>query len=414
MKQRIYDIALFSFPILLRLISPFHKKAKLMIEGRLNWEKDLLDFTTAGKRIWIHCASLGEFEQGRPLIELIKRQYPKNKIVVTFFSSSGFEVMKSYKDADYIGYLPFDSKKNAQRFIEVLKPSIAIFIKYEFWHHYLSELKKKGIPVFSVSALFRKEQQFFKKNGGFSRRMLFCFNHFFVQNNVSAQLLKKLGFDNVTISGDTRFDRVKEICSNPERNEIAEIFKGNEKVLVIGSSWPADMDVLLPFINDLDNPIKVIIAPHEIGVDKINKLVKGINVNYQLYSNPNRKKLVNAKVLIVDNIGLLSSLYQYGDIAYVGGSFGDGLHNILEAATFGLPLIFGKAKGNNKYQEAIDLLKLGGAFEVSNAQELGIILKRLILDETYHNKVSKLSSGYVTDNVGATETIINSLNKYLD
>ncbi len=414
MKQRLYDIALFSLPILLRLISPFHNKAKLMIDGRLNWKKDLKDLSISRKRVWFHCASLGEFEQGRPLIEQIKKRYPNYEIVITFFSPSGFEVRKSYEEAAYIGYLPFDSKKNARKFIELLQPSIAIFVKYEFWFYYLSELKKQNIPTFSVSTIFRQEQQFFKKNDEFSRKMLFCFDHFFVQNDVSAQLLKKIGLDNVTISGDTRFDRVKEICSNPEKNEIAEIFKGNEKVLVIGSSWPSDIKLLLPYINDPNNSIKFIIAPHEIDKDKINNLIKGITVNYQLYSKVDIRELESLRVLIIDNIGMLSSLYQYGDFAFIGGSFGQGLHNILEPATFGMPIIFGKAKSNNKFQETVDLLNLDGAFEVSNTQELNIILKRFILDRVYLNKVSKQSSDYVIDNVGATETIVKFLNKYLD
>ena len=385
-----------------------------MIEGRKYWEDDLKKTSSNSPKIWFHCASLGEFEQGRPLMEQIKKVYPHHGIFITFFSPSGYEVRKNYEAADYIGYLPFDNKKNAKKFIELLKPSMAIFIKYEFWHYYLSELKKNQIPTFSVSAIFRKEQQFFKRNGNFFRSMLMGFNHFFVQNETSEELLKSHGFHNVSVSGDTRFDRVLEICSNPKNIKIAELFKGRDKVMVIGSSWPEDIEVLLPYINDPKNPIKYIIAPHEIGKGKINKLTKGISVDYQLYSEADPSIINSTKVLVIDNIGLLSSLYQYGDIAYIGGAFGEGLHNILEAATFGLPIIFGKGKDNHKYQEAVDLVRLGGAFEVSDSRELKKIVNGLLEDEMKLENTSKISSDYVINNAGATKKIMDVLSKYLD
>ncbi|MCK5700267.1 MAG: 3-deoxy-D-manno-octulosonic acid transferase, partial [Cyclobacteriaceae bacterium] len=248
----------------------------------------------------------------------------------------------------------------------------------------------------------------------FFRNMLMGFDHFFVQNETSKQLLNTYGFDNVSVSGDTRFDRVKEICSKPDTIEIAALFKGSDKVMVIGSSWPNDIELLLPYINDKKNPIKYIVAPHEIGKEKINKLTKGITVKYQLYSEADPGTILSAKVLVIDNIGMLSSLYQYGEIAYIGGAFGEGLHNILEAATFGLPIIFGRGKDNNKYQEAVDLLKLGGAFEVSNSRELEIIVNGLLEDEMKLENASTISSDYVKNNAGATENIMDFLNNYLN
>lgn len=385
-----------------------------MMEGRKDWENELKKNTFTGPIIWIHCASLGEFEQGRPLIEQIKKDYPKYGIFITFFSSSGYEVRKEYNLADYICYLPFDSRNNAKKFIEILNPSIAVFIKYEFWYYYLLELKKNQIPTFSISTIFRPEQQFFKKNGQFFREMLSCFDHFFVQNEVSKELLNEQGFNHVTVSGDTRFDRVKEICSNPKKIEIANQFKGKDKVMVIGSSWPEDIEVLLPVINDSGYKVKFIIAPHEIGKEKIKSLTKDIVIDYQLYSEADPATINSAKVLVIDNIGLLSSLYQYGEIAYIGGAFGEGLHNILEAATFGMPIIFGRGKDNSKYQEAVDLVRLGGAFEVSDSREVKRIIDGLLDDRGKLESTSKICSDYVNNNSGATKMIMDYLNEYLD
>lgn len=412
LKRIVYDIALFLFPIALRIIGPFHSKARLMIEGRSNWEDKLKKNALAGPKVWFHCASLGEFEQGRPLIEQIKKDHPDYGIFITFFSPSGYEVRKNYGLADYICYLPLDSKRVSKKFVELLNPSMAIFVKYEFWYYYLFELKSRHIPVFSISAIFRPEQQFFKKNGQFFRKMLSCFDHFFVQNEVSEKLLRAQGFNNVSVSGDTRFDRVKEICRNPNEVELAKRFKGQDKVMVIGSSWPEDIEVLLPIINNSEQNLKFIIAPHEIEINKIKKLCKSITSDFQLFSQASIDTVHLSKVLIVDNIGMLSSLYQYGEIAYIGGSFGEGLHNILEAATFGMPIIFGKGKDNIKYQEAIDLVKQEGAFEVSDSNELNRILEELLMDNKNLGKAAKICSDYVNDNAGATKKIMDHLNEY--
>jgi len=289
---------------------------------------------------------------------------------------------------------------------------LAIFIKYEFWYNYLIELKNNNVPTLLVSGIFRPDQQFFKKGRSFFKEMLNCFDHFFVQNETSRNLLSSIGLENVTVSGDTRFDRVKEICSNPRDIPLAEKFSGKEIVMVIGSSWPEDMEVLLPLINS-EIQLKFIIAPHEIEKEKIQRLIDGIRCNFQLYSNANGDTISSAKALIIDNIGLLSSLYHYGKIAYIGGAFGEGLHNILEAATFGMPIFFGKGKDNHKYQEATDLLALGAAFEVSNSTETMNLVKDLIEDPKKLYSLGVVSSDYVHKNAGATEIITHHIDKYL-
>lgn len=385
-----------------------------MIDGRMNWENELKKNISDAPKVWIHCASLGEFEQGRPLIERIKKHHPTHKIFITFFSPSGYEIRKNYAEADYISYLPFDNREDASTFIELLNPSMAIFIKYEFWYYYLTELKSKQIPVFSVSASFRVEQQFFKKSGSFFRKMLSCFDHFFVQNDTSKQLLVGQGINSVTVSGDTRFDRVKEICSRPRKIETAQRFKGNDKVMVVGSSWPEDIEVLLPIINDPEQKLKFIIAPHEVEKSKIKKICDSITVDFQLFSQADIASIHQSKLLIIDNIGMLSSLYQYGEIAYIGGAFGEGLHNILEAATFGMPIVFGKGTKNVKFQEAVDLVKQGGAFEVSDADELKQTIHGLLSDSNSLDKAAKICSDYVQDHAGATEKVMDYINKYFD
>lgn len=409
----LYNFAVSAFPAILRSISPFHRKARLMTEGRKGWQAKVRSSVLHGRVIWFHCASLGEFEQGRPIIEALKEQYKNVSIVVTFFSSSGYEIRKDYQLAELVLYLPFDSRRNAKTFVELINPHIAIFIKYEFWHNYLSELKQRQIPTFLVSGIFRHDQKFFKGGWPFFRNMLMNFDHFFVQNNDSKNLLNSIGLQNVTATGDTRFDRVKEICSRPMQIEIAKQFTEGSMSMVIGSSWPEDMEVLFPLINSSRYPIKFIIAPHEIERHKIRRLIQKLECPCQLYSESNIEDIREAKVLVIDNIGMLSSLYQYGDIAYIGGAFGDGLHNILEGATFGMPIIFGKGKDNHKYQEAVDLVSLGGAFEVENSSDVLNVVESLIGDELKLRKASETTSGYVNDNSGATEAFMNYIQKYL-
>ncbi len=403
---------MFFYPVLLRVVSPFHKKAKLMVKGRKGWEAKLTSLPKDGKRVWFHCASLGEFEQGRPLMENIKRKYPNHGIFITFFSSSGYEVQKDYASADLVGYLPFDGRRISKRFVELLNPDVAIFIKYEFWYYYLKTLKENNIPTFSVSAIFRPEQHFFKRGDRFFKSMLACFDHFFVQNETSKKLLNSHGFDNVTVSGDTRFDRVMEICSAPKDIAVAKHFRGDDKVMVVGSSWPEDMDVLLPTINDPKHPLKFIIAPHGVEASKIQQLCQSISMDFQCFST--YKSAENpCKVLIIDNIGMLSSLYQYGDLAYIGGAFGEGLHNTLEAATYGMPVLFGKGKDNKKYQESMDLVAIGGAFEVADANECRKVIDGLLDNGEEMGRASAASREYVRSKTGATKIIEEFLSVYL-
>lgn len=409
----LYNSGVSLFSILLRILSPFHEKASLMSKGRMGWEAKIKAANLGAGSVWFHCASLGEFEQGRPIMETIKTNYPETSMIVTFFSSSGYEVRKNYEHADLILYLPFDSPGNAEKFIGLIDPRMAIFIKYEFWHNYLQELKKGAIPVFLVSGIFRDDQKFFRKGWNFFRNMLTCFTHFFVQNEQSQFLLHSINFHNVTVAGDTRFDRVMEICSRPKQIELAELFANNSTVMVIGSSWPEDMEVLLPLINDETHRLKFIIAPHEIEKSKIQKLTQCLKCKFQLFSEAEPEHMGESRVLIIDNIGLLSSLYQYGDLAYIGGAFGDGLHNILEAATFGMPIIFGKGKDNDKYQEATDLVAQGGAFEVSQSEDLIKLVEALISDKKILAQASNISSGYVRNHAGATATVMKHLETYL-
>lgn len=390
--------------------SLFNKKAKLWIEGRKNLFKELEKLDHFGKTAWFHCASLGEFEQGRPVIEKFKIQNPDYKIVVTFFSPSGYEIRKNYAGADVVCYLPLDTKKNARKFIEVTQPDIAVFIKYEFWHHYLNELEKKHIPAFLVSANFRREQPFFKWYGAFWRSMLKKFNHLFVQNESSKTLLKNIGFDNITAAGDTRFDRVYKVASGPKVISRINEFKDDKKLIVAGSTWPKDETFLQDAFLNLkikNQNLKLLIAPHEIenkSMESIRNLFK--NFSMTLYSQADKENITATDILIIDNIGMLSSLYQYADIAYIGGGFGKGIHNILEAAAHGKPVIFGP--NYKKFNEAAELIKAGGAFTVSNGEELAETISNL-LNEPAATAAENASADYIGRNRGATEAVVNRL-----
>lgn len=392
-----------------RLFSP---KAKAFAEGR----KDLL--ANLGKVfrsntspvIWIHCASLGEFEQGRPVIEKLKAEFKDHKILLTFFSPSGYEVRKNYDRADYVFYLPIDSASNARKFISITKPVLAIFVKYEFWYNYCRELKKQRIPILSVSSIFRKDQLFFKPYGKFYREILYTFSHFFVQNEVSVKLLNSIGIKECTLAGDTRFDRVYQVVKQGVEIPVAKKFKGTQKVFVVGSCWPEDMDVLVPFINENYYQIKFIIAPHEIEESFLKELEGSLQVNSIRYSEAQESdNLDDYQVLIIDNVGLLSRLYKYGEFAYVGGAFGKGLHNILEAACYGVPIFFGN-RNYDKYEEANELIMRGGAFEVADYPELKSKYEMINIPENFllACEVTRL---YVEENLGATEKIIDYCKK---
>lgn len=412
MLHLLYNFLIHAYSFIISIIAPFNSKAKFWVEGR----KDIFErlgsasLTNRGSAslAWFHCASLGEFEQGRPVIEAFRLKYPSYKILVTFFSPSGYEIRKNYTGADFICYLPTDTPQNAQKFIEILKPSIVFFVKYEFWRNYLTELEKQHIPVISFSAIFRPNQLFFKSYGGFYREILTKFKHVLVQNQESFDLLKSIDIQQITLAGDTRFDRVKQIVDAKKDIPIAERFKANRQILMVGSAWQTDMEVLIPLMNLLknDSNLTFVIAPHEIHREEIIAWQKQIESKSICFSEvKNDTKLIDYQVLIIDNIGMLSSLYQYADFAFIGGSFDKGLHNILEAATFGMPIFFGN-KAYHKFQEAVDLVNLGGAYAVESTDDLGEMLNDLRLDKVKKKKTDKISQNYVLQNIGATEKVM--------
>lgn len=404
-------IRLYSFAIL--IASVFNPKARLFVKGRKNiFKKIKQNIDKSHQIVWFHCASLGEFEQGRPVIEELKRKFPNYKILLTFFSPSGYEIRKNYKGADYVFYLPIDTKRNATKFIKAVNPKIVFFVKYEFWYHYLNVLNKKNIPVYIFSAIFRKNQLFFKSYGGFYRKMLQKFNFLFVQNKESKTLLNSINITNVEITGDTRFDRVYSIASQAKNIPIIKAFKQDKKIIIAGSTWKPDEELLIQFINSgKKDDLKYIIAPHEIFIENIERIEKAINKKAIRYSQADEQNVLDAQVIIIDNIGLLSSLYKYGDIAYIGGGFGKGIHNVLEAATFGLPLIFGT--NYHQFNEAVQLINLKAAFVVNNFFDLNKVFNSLLINEKTLQKTGAISKNYVVSNLGATSRILATCNKNL-
>ncbi|HEX3006238.1 MAG TPA: glycosyltransferase N-terminal domain-containing protein [Bacteroidales bacterium] len=407
----LYKISLYLYYILIQISALFgNSKAKLWLKGRKQiFSRIASALKPNEKRIWIHASSLGEFEQGRPIIERIKELHPEYKIFLTFFSPSGYEIRKDYKGADYIFYLPLDRRTTASRFLELVQPEIAVFIKYEFWYYFLNGLKTKNIPAYLVSANFRKEQHFFSWYGGWFRKLLFSFEHIFVQNESSLTLLKGIGLDNVTIAGDTRFDRVYSIATHARELPEVNNFVDNSFCIVAGSTWEPDEELLIRYLNETSHPVKVILAPHEIKEQSIENIIQRLNRKTVRYSRLSRDGVDNAEVLIIDNIGMLSSLYRYGRIAYIGGGFGKGIHNILEAATYGLPILFGP--NHQKFQEAVDLIKAGGAFPISDYTSVKAVLDELIENKDRNNICSQISKQFVENNLGATNIILEALLK---
>ncbi len=405
----IYRIAVFLYSLAVKAASLFNEKARQFVKGRKNWHKNLEGKIEANSRyIWVHCASLGEFEQGRPLIEAVKKQFPELSILLTFFSPSGYEIRKNYELADVVSYLPLDTRSNARRFIRLVHPEKAFFIKYEYWHFYIDELKKNNIPLYIVSAIFRENQQFFKKNliGKWYRKIIFKVEHFFVQNESSAGLLRSVGLNNYTVSGDTRFDRVAAIAQNAREVPVAEKFRGKQPVLIAGSTWKPDEELLAAFVNSHPE-VKMIIAPHEVTEVNIKRLGQSLKNPFVRLSSASDENNIDAQVLIIDSVGLLSSLYQYGDVAYIGGGFGVGIHNILEAATFGLPVVFGP--NCEKFKEAVDLKNLGGAFSIHNFSGLEERLSELLGDAAKHQTASAICKNYVKNNTGSTGLIMEKV-----
>lgn len=406
-----YNISIFFVGLGLRVWSLFNTKAREFVTGRRDIFRkiDAALTNNTDPVIWVHCASLGEFEQGRPIIEALKKEFISHKIFLTFFSPSGYLVRKGYPKADFVFYLPLDTARNARRFVSKVNPQLAIFVKYEFWFHYSEALRKKKVPLLSVSSIFRKDQFFFRKTGSFNRRILKNVSHFFVQNYESLELLRSINIYNAEVSGDTRFDRVKEIVDSSEGVEIAEKFKSGERVLVVGSAWPEDLELLIPFMNE--KKLKFIVAPHEITESLLLHLQRSLTVKSILYSQAATVDPEPYDVLIIDNVGLLSRLYRYGEFAFIGGAFGKGLHNILEAACYGMPVLFGD-KNYQKFQEATDLINRGGAYAVTDYPDLKQKYEMLNIPETFQ-LACEVCRQYVEENTGATEKVMHYCRKVL-
>ncbi len=429
-----YNIAIYIYLIGVAIGSLFNKKIKKMWRGEreaVDLLKEKVDPTA--KYVWFHAASLGEFEQGRPLIEQLRATHPEYKILLTFFSPSGYEVRKNYEGADIVCYLPLDTIRNARRFLRAVHPVMVFFIKYEFWYNYLHILRHRGVPVYSVSSIFRPGQVFFKWYGRNYAKVLHCITHFFVQNEVSLQLLKGIGIDEATVVGDTRFDRVLQIKEQSKELPIVEAFKGINgkgdtckedlsedackddfsengckgcKVFVAGSSWQPDEDIFIRFFNDHPD-WKLIIAPHVIGEDHLAYILDKLQMKAVRYTQATEQSAAEARCLIIDCFGLLSTIYRYGEIAYVGGGFGVGIHNVPEAAVWGVPVLFGP--NNKRFQEAQDLLACKGSFEVTDYDSFNTIISRLISDDKFRHQCGEASANYVKSRSGATDIIMKSV-----
>ena len=391
----LYNISTYLFLIAIHFAALFNAKAMLWVKGRKSIFKKLEQTLSNTENIvWFHCASLGEFEQGKPIIKAYKQKHPTHKILLTFFSPSGYEIRKNTPLADFIFYLPSDTKANAKRFIQLVNPIKVIFIKYEFWFNYMAECKKQNIPFYSVSSIFRKEQAFFKYK--WFTKQLSNVTHFFVQNKISADLLKSIGFSNTTISGDSRFDSVLETTKNPKQFPLIEDFCKCKPTIICGSTWPKDEILLTQYIKE--NPqYNYIIAPHEL--QNISDLKK--QTNALLFSKSTEQNIFTSNVLIIDSIGILSHIYSYGSIAYIGGGFDSGIHNILEAVTFGLPVVFGP--NYKKFNEANELIAIGGVVSIANYQELNLAIKH------YNIFDSTISTNYIKNHSGATKIILETL-----
>ena len=401
----LYNISIVLYYIVVAFVSLWDKKAKQWIVGRNDIFKRMAEvISPEDKVVWIHAASLGEFEQGRPVIEKIREQQPEYKILVTFYSPSGYEIRKNYAGADYIFYLPIDTPGNAKKFLDVAHPEIAIIVKYEFWLNLLSELKHRGVRTYLISAIFRRNSIFFRSYGSIWRQALDSFEQMFVQNEESKELLHEIGFDNVVVAGDTRFDRVAEIARNVKKVPIVERFKGDSPLFVAGSTWGPDEEILQTLIND--NPqIKFVVAPHEMENSRIERIIaqtKGGAVRYTLCNE--ESDFSKTQVLILDTIGILSSVYGYATWSYIGGGFGVGIHNTLEAATFGLPIAFGP--NYQKFKEARDMVALGAATKVESAEDLSAWFAPLRDDKSALQRAGSAAKSYTQRNQGATSLIM--------
>lgn len=407
----LYNVIIHIASFSLKIIALFNPKIKLFVEGRKAVFPTLKQkIKPSDKTIWFHAASLGEYEQGLPVIEKIKEEFASHKIIISFFSPSGYEVRKNNTVADATVYLPLDTKKNAQEFLKLVHPDMVFFIKYEYWINYLSELEKQNTPTYLISGILRENQLFFKWYGGFYRKALDSFTYFFVQNENSKKLLYQLGKTNVIVSGDTRFDRVTAILEKDNTLDFISKFKNNTLTIVIGSSWPKDEILLTDFINKTSLPVKFIIAPHNIKSEQIGQLKKSLTKKTVLFSEKEGKNLADYDVFIIDTIGILTKIYSYADIAYVGGGFGNpGVHNLLEPATFGVPIVIGP--NFSHFQEAVALVHIEGALSISNQKELNHVFEDLILNDAFRSEKGHICSTFISMNKGATNSIIKKIEK---
>lgn len=404
----LYNIIIFLASQVVKLLALFSPKMQLFVEGRKTVFETLKSkISNSDKTIWFHAASLGEYEQGLPVMEKIKTQFPNHKIVVTFFSPSGYEVRKNNTVADATVYLPLDTNSNAKSFLDLVHPDLVFFIKYEYWPNYLKVLRKRHIPTYLISGIFREDQAFFKWYGGFYRKALKTFRYFFVQNENSKRLLKSIGFTNATVSGDTRFDRVASILDRNNSLDFIENFKNNSTTIVIGSSWPKDESLLIDYINHVEG-IKFIIAPHNIKADQITSLKSQLKKPAVLFSQKENQDLSQYQVLIVDTVGILTKIYSYADIAYVGGGFGNpGVHNVLEPAAFGVPIVVGP--NYDHFAEAIALVNIEGCISVTSQKDLNEVLDELISNKITREEKGHICSTFVQMNKGATDTILKQI-----
>ena len=400
----IYNLAMYILELGVKLAALFSDKPAKMVKGYRE-VFDLLQrkIDRNAQYIWFHAASLGEFEQGRPLIERIRKEYPQYKILQTFFSPSGYEVRKNYDGADIVCYLPIDTPSNVKKFVDLVNPCMVFFVKYEFWQNYLNTLYKKGIPVYSVSSIFRPNQIFFRWYGKGYQQVLKTFAHLFVQNEESKQLLAGIGVNNTTVVGDTRFDRVLDICAAAKQLPLVQIFKGDALTFVAGSSWGPDEDIFIKYFN-AHPEMKLIIAPHVVNDSHLKEIESKLQRSSIRYTKATEDNVQQADCLIIDCYGLLSSIYRYGEISYIGGGFGVGIHNVLEAAVYGIPVIFGP--NNKKFREAQHLLANKGGFEINGYEDFQQLMDKFLTDEAYLKQSGKAAGDYVKDNAGAMDKIM--------
>ena len=400
----IYNLAMYILELGVKLAALFSDKPAKMVKGYRE-VFDLLQrkIDRNAQYIWFHAASLGEFEQGRPLIERIRKEYPQYKILQTFFSPSGYEVRKNYDGADIVCYLPIDTPSNVKKFVDLVNPCMVFFVKYEFWQNYLNTLNKKGVPVYSVSSIFRPNQIFFRWYGKGYQQVLKTFAHLFVQNEESKQLLAGIGVNNTTVVGDTRFDRVLDICAAAKQLPLVQKFKGDALTFVAGSSWGPDEDIFIKYFN-AHPEMKLIIAPHVVNDSHLKEIESKLQRSCVRYTKATEENVQQADCLIIDCYGLLSSIYRYGEISYIGGGFGVGIHNVLEAAVYGIPVIFGP--NNKKFREAQHLLANKGGFEINSYEDFEQLMNKFLGDEAYLNQSGKAAGDYVKGNAGAMEKIM--------